>query len=284
MQLMRLADVPLNQRDRVFHHSRFRAVTGAIILVAIALGALVFGWLKDVWLAYYVAAVIAPCLLIFQRLVTARFRSSNWLIRMTDHGLFVKFRSYLNHHFSDRDPAVVFLPYSEIRSARLIKERQELPDRDDRNRPTAMIRMRRLIELELAGDTTQLAEALANEREQVFTQVTRGAGKTSSRYHHFPVQLTSLTRLRIEWGVVPGVQTLLDSLTRHTLVQHAEETTRDFVNLEALSREEQEVRLRELAESGEMIGAVTMARKLYSYDLTTAKHFVEELARKRPQK
>ena len=284
MQLMRLADVSLNQRDRVFHHSRFHAVAGAIILVAIALGALVFGWLKDVWLAYYVAAVIALCLLIFQRLVTARFRSSNWLIRMTDHGLFVKFRSYLNHHFSDRDPTVVFLPYSEIRSARLVKVRQELPDRDDRNQPTAMIRMRRLIELELVGDTTQLAEALASERQQVFTQATRGAGKTSSRYHHFPVQLASPTRLRIEWGVVPGAQTLLDSLTRHTMVQHAEETTRDFINLDGLSREEQEVRLRELAESGEMIGAVTMARKLYSYDLTTAKDFVEKLARKRSQK
>jgi hypothetical protein len=277
MQLMRLADVPLDQRDRVFYYSRFRAVAGATILGAIALAVLVFGWLKHVWLAYYVAAVVAICLLIFQKLVTARFRSSNWLIRMTDHGLFVKFRSYLNHHFSDQEPTVVFLPYSEVRSTRLVKERQELPDRDDRNRSTAMIKTRRLIELELAGDSTELADALANERQQVFTKTTRDVAKRSSRYQHFPVQLASPTLLRIEWGVVPGAQTLLDSLTRHTLVQHAEETTRDFVNLDGLSREEQEARLRQLAESGEMIGAVTMARKLYSYDLTTAKAFVESL-------
>jgi hypothetical protein len=277
MQLMRLADVPLNQRDRVFYYSRFRAVAGATIFGAIALGALVFGWLKHVWLAYYVAAVVAICLLIFQKLVTARFRPSNWLIRMTDHGLFVKFRSYLNHHFSDQDPTVVFLPYSEIRSARLAKERQELPDRDDRNRSTAMFRMRRLIELELAGDSTELADALANERQQVFTKTTRDVAKRSSRYQHFPVQLASPTLLRIEWGVVPGAQTLLDSLTRHTLVHDTAETTRDLVNLDGLSREEQEARLRQLAESGEMIGAVTMARKLYSYDLTTAKAFVESL-------
>jgi hypothetical protein len=277
MQLMRLAHVPLDQRDRVFYYSMFRAVAGATILGAIALGALVFGWLKNVWLAYYIAAVVAICLLIFQKLVTARFRSSNWLICMTDHGLFVKFRSYLNHHFSDQDPTVVFLPYSEVRSARLVKEHQEVPDRDDRNRLTAMIKTRRLIELELAGDSMELADVLANERQQVFTQATRGAAKRSSRYQHFPVQLASPTLLRIEWGVVPGAQTLLDSLTRHTLVQHAEKTTRDFVNLDGLSREEQETRLRQLAESGEMIGAVTMARKLYSYDLTTAKAFVESL-------
>jgi hypothetical protein len=284
MQLMRLADVPLDRRDRVFHYSGFRAVTGAMILVVIALGALVFGWLKNAWIAYYVAAVVAICLLIFQRLVTARFRSSNWLIRMTEHGLFVKFRSYLNHHFSDQDPTVVSLPYSDIRSVKLVKERQELPDRDDTNQSTKIIRTRRIIDLELAGDSTQLAQALAKERERVFAKPTQCAGRTSSRYQHFPVRLASPMLLRIEWGVVPDAQTFLDSLTRHTLVRDSDETSRDFVNLDGLSREEQEVRLRELVESGEMIGAVTMARKLYSYDLTTAKHFVEGLARERSQK
>jgi len=41
-------------------------------------------------------------------------------------------------------------------------------------------------------------------------------------------------------------------------------------------------RLVELAESGDMIGAVSLARQLYSYDLTTAKQFVEELMSKQP--
>jgi hypothetical protein len=280
MQLMGLADVPLDQRDRVFHYSRLRAVTGTMILVAIALGALAFGWLKNAWLAYYVAAVVAIGLLIFQRLVTARFRSSNWLIRMTDHGLFVKFRSYLNQHFSDQDPTVVFLPYSEISSVKLVNERQELPDRDDINQSTTIMRTRRIIDLELAGDSTQLAEALTKERERVFAKPTQGTGRTSSRYQHFPVRLASPTLLRIEWGVVRDAQTFLDSLTRHTLVRDTEETNRDFVNFDELSREEQEARLLELAESGDMIGAVGMARKLYSYDLATAKAFVESLIQK----
>jgi len=280
MQLMGLADVPLDQRDRVFHYSRLRAVTGTMILVAIALGALAFGWLKNAWLAYYVAAVVAIGLLIFQRLVTARFRSSNWLIRMTDHGLFVKFRSYLNQHFSDQDPTVVFLPYSEISSVKLVNERQELPDRDDINQSTTIMRTRRIIDLELAGDSTQLAEALTNEHERVFAKPTQGTGRTSSRYQHFPVRLASPTLLRIEWGVVPDAQTFLDSLTRHTLVRDTEETNRDFVNFDELSREEQETRLLELAESGDMIGAVGIARKLYSYDLATAKAFVESLIQK----
>jgi hypothetical protein len=103
-----------------------------------------------------------------------------------------------------------------------------------------------MIDLELAGDSIQLAQALAKERERVFAKPTHGSGRTFSRYQHFPVRLASPMLLRIEWGVVPDAQTFLDSLTRHTLVRDSEETSRDFVNLDGLSREEQEGRLREL--------------------------------------
>ena len=58
-------------------------------------------------------------------------------------------------------------------------------------------------------------------------------------------------------------------------------TSKNFVNLEALSREEQETRLLELAASGDKLGAITMARRLYAYDLTQAKEFVEGLTNKR---
>jgi hypothetical protein len=276
MQLMRLADVLLDRHDRVFYYSRFRAVAVATILVAIIVAALVFGWLKNVWLFYYFAAVAAISLLVFQRLVTARFLSSNWLIRMTDHGLFVKFRSYLNHHFSNQDHTVLFLPYSEIRAARLVKERRELPDPEDGSRATKTIKTRRLIELELAGDSTELGAALADERKRVFDKPIRGGG-AKIRYHHLPVRLASATLLTIEWSVVPRVEKFLDALTRHTLVQSVHMSSKGFVDLQSLSPADQESRLRELAESGDMIEAVAITRQLYSYDLTTAKAFVESL-------
>jgi hypothetical protein len=282
MELMRLADVPLDRRDRVFRYSLFRAVMGVTILTALSVGAFMFGWLKSLWLVYYVAAVLVICLVIFQKLITARFHSSNWLLRMTDHGLFIQFRSYLNNHFSDQDLTVLFLPYSEIRSARLVKERQEHADRDDRNRQEITTRTRQFVEFELAGDSKRLALALASERERLFAKSVIGAGRISTRYQHVPVQLASPTLLRIDWGVVPGVQTLLDALTRHTLVQNPAAISKDFVNLDKLTKEEQEARLVELAESGDMIGAVALARQLYSYDLTSAKQFVEGLLRKQP--
>jgi hypothetical protein len=282
MQLMRLADAPTDQNRRDFYYSRLRAIVGAAILVAIALGAFLWGRLNNAWLAYYLAALPLIFLLIFQKLITARFQASNWLLRMTDHGLFIKFRSYLNHHFDDRDVTVVFVPYSEIRSARLVKQREELPDRDQSNRAATTTRTRRIVELELAGDPTPLGRALAGERDRLFGKAVIGAGRISTRYQHLPVQLARPALLRIEWGVVPSAQTLLDALGRHTSVQNAAAVSKALVDLDNLTKDEQEARLFELAASGDMIGAVTLARRLYSYDLTAAKQFVEELLRKQP--
>jgi hypothetical protein len=263
----------------VFYYSRFRALIGAAAVIAVVAGVFMWGWFNKAWLAYYVAAVLIICLLIFQKLITARFRPSNWLLRMTDHGLFIKFRSYLNRHFDDRDLTVVFLPYSEIRSVRLVTERQHVPQLENRD-PTT--RMRRIVEVELAADSLQLAKALSGERERVFGRSVVGVGRISTRYQHLPVRLASPSLLHIEWGVVPKAQILLDALTRHTLVQSPKVATKDFAGLELLSKEEQEARLRELAASGDTIGAVALARRLYSYDLTAAKQFVEELMRRQP--
>jgi hypothetical protein len=280
MQLMRLADVATNRRDLVFAYSRFRAALGASLLAASAVGAFLLAWFNGAWLGYYIGAVILILLLIFQNLITARFRPSNWLLRATDHGLFIKFRSYLNQHFDDRDLTVVFFPYPEISSARAIKDIHKVPDRDESNHAGTTTKTRHAIELELTADCTALAKLLANERDRVFAKSVVGAGRISTRYQHLPVRLTGPKRLRIDWGVIPNAQTLLGRLTHAGAVPDHTVIANDFTQLEALSREQQEARLTELVESGDAITAVTLARKLYSYDLTAAKQFVEQLARR----
>jgi hypothetical protein len=280
MQLMRLADVPTDRRDLVFAYSRFRAVLGASLLAISAFGCFLFAWFNGAWLGYYIGAVILILLLVFQNLVTARFRPSNWLLRATDHGLFIKFRSYLNHHFDHRDLTVVFLPYSDIRSARAIKEINTVPDREDGGPTGITTKTHYTIELELAENCTGLSKLLANERDRIYAKSVVGAGRVSTRYQHLPVRLTGPNRLRIDWGVVPNAQTLLERLTHASAVPDHIVIANDFTQLEALSREQQEARLTELVESGDTITAVTLARKLYSYDLTAAKQFVEELARR----
>lgn len=276
MQLLRAADVPSVPQECTFYYSRFQALSGGLMLLAIAVGLTVFARLKGAWPAYFVAAFIVVCLLSYQKVVTARFRSTNWLLRMTDDGLFLKFRSYLNFRFPDQDLTVVFIPYADIRSVKYVKERQELPSQDGRARGAPSVRTRRFIDLELAGNLEPLATALAHETKRVSAKLVDGGANVSARYQDFPVKFSDHL-LRIEWYVVPSAQVLLDALTRHTLVQTTTATTKNYANLDQLSRKEQEARLLELAESGDMIGAVAMARKLYSYDLTTAKEFVDSL-------
>jgi len=277
MQLMRLTDVPSTRHERIFYHSRFGAVAGGLLILAVVFGLLGFGWMKSVWPAYLGAVVVFLCLLIFHQLILARFRPSNWLLRLNDDRMLIKFRSYLNDRFPQYDLTVVFLPLSEIRSAKLVREKREL--KDNRGHAGTTTKRRKYVELEVSGDCRQLAEALAKERERVF----KGKDIASARYEDFPVRFTAPDRIQIDWTVVPRAQTLLDALTRHTLVRPAEAASKDFANLENLPRKQQEARLLELAESGDKIAAIAMARQLYSYDLTTAKRFVEELLSKPTQ-
>jgi hypothetical protein len=275
MQLMHLADVIATDRDRVFAYSRSRALLGSMILLTAAVTATVLSWVNQTWLGYYLATVILLSFFIFRKLVSACFRPSNWLVRLTDQGLFIKFRSYLNDHFPEQDVTVVFIAHGEIRSARFIRQKQAIPDRDDGGRPTTIIKTQKLLEVELASETKELSDALTREHARALDG--KNLGKISGRYHHLPVRLAAPDRLHIEWNVVPNAQTFLDALARHTLVRPTQETKKDFVHLEVLSRAEQESRLLELVQSGDKIGAIAMARRLYNYDLTQAKDFVEGL-------
>ena len=280
MQPMRLADVPTDRTDRVFAYSRLRAVLAAALLAASALATFLVGWLNAIWLACYAGVILLSPLLIFHRLITARFRPSNWLLRATNDGLFIKFRSYLNHHFDDRDLTVVYLPCCEIRSAKALREIGELPARTTGKRQETVRSARRVVEFEVSSDCTALAKLLANERERVFGKSAVGAGRVSTRYQHLPVRLAGPKRLQIEWGVVPDPRTLLGMLAGHSIPQESTAVVVSFPDLEKLPKPQQEEYLLRLAEGGDKLGAVALARRLYAYDLAAAKAFIEELVRR----
>jgi hypothetical protein len=210
-------------------------------------------------------------LIVMHKFVLARFRPSNWLVRMSDAGLFLQFRSYLNHHFPEEDLTVVFIPYREIRSARLVRESRDIPYRDlesPRVERTSEQR-RRLVEFELAGDLAPLTQALADESAK--------HPPNATLYRHYPVRIASPPFVQVEWNVVPNPKVLLEALRRYTNIATPVEVSQEYGNLKGLSHEEQEKRLLELVETGETFAAVYIARKLYSYDLTQARAFVEGL-------
>ncbi len=273
MQLMRLDEVPLNRGDRVFRHSPGRALFVLVCIVFTITGLLIYGKHQDSGLAYYLAGVLLIGAMVMHKFILAHFRPSNWLARMNDEGLFLQFRSYLNHHFSKTNQTVVFIPYQEIRSVSLVEERSEIPYRD-LDRPLAekaTERHRRLVEFELPGDTSMLAKALADECARRPPNVTL--------YRDYPVRLSSPARVQVEWSVVPGAKVFLDAMRRHTNIAAPVNKRRNYGDLAGLSRQEQEKHLLELIDAGQTLDAIYIVRKLYAYDLAEARDFVEGLRR-----
>jgi hypothetical protein len=273
IRLMRAAEVSVTSRDRMFRYSPARASLLVIAILAACAGLVIFHWPRP-RAAYYISGAILLGLLLMRRFILARFRSSNWLVKLSDDGVFLQFRSYLNYHLPGENLTVVFIPHQDIRSARLVRERSKTRDMEG---GTAE-RTRRLVELELAVDPGPLAAALAVERARPAPLEKNWYGlKTATLYEHYPVSMPSLPFLRVEWQVVPGASVLLDALRPHVTIAPPVVISEDFANLKGLTREQQEKRLRELDGRGQTIAAVYMARKLYAYDLAQAKTFVEGL-------
>ena len=275
MRLLRLSEVQMSPRDRVFYYSR----TWAVALALIALGTvawLVFYSFNAGWkLGYYIAGVIVLFSELLRRFITARFRPTNWLARTNDEGVFIQFRSYLNYHLPAEDLTVVFVSYSEIRSARLVRERVQLPN-EDGGYDTQFLRY---VELELEGDIAPLGKALQAELIERAPQEKRWYGSSSTVYQDHPVRMQSPPFVQMRWRVVPCAQRFLEALRPYTTIGDPVSLMQDFAHMQGLSREEQQLRLRELTERGETITSIYIARKLYGCGLTEAKEMVEGLRR-----
>src|SRR5258708_777158 len=154
MRFMREVEVPTTTRDLVFRSSRLYGVLFVLACLGACAGMIVFHWPRPN-LAYYISEVVVLLLLLMHPFVTARFHPSNWLVRITNNGLFIHFRSYLNDHLSLEDSTVVFLPYQNIRTARLVRERLHTFNSEG----AKSVQTRRLVELELAVDPAQLSNA-----------------------------------------------------------------------------------------------------------------------------
>jgi hypothetical protein len=273
MRLLRLADVETSPGDRVFSYSRVTALLTASLAIAGITG-LLFRAYSSHWNAgYYFAAVILLFLLFLRRFITARFRPSNWLVRMNDLGMHVQFRSYLNYHLPADDVTVVFISYQEIRFARLIRERARVPDAEGRTATQIL----RYVELELAGNTDALSKALDAELTERAPNEKRWYGSSSTLYQDHPARMQSPPFLRLRWQVLPRVGKFLDALRPYTTIADSVSITQDFAHLQGLSREEQQKGLRDLDQRGETIAAIYLARQLYGCGTAEARAMVEGL-------
>ena len=269
---MREIEVPQRPGDVVFRASRVHAVLFVLICVGASAAMIFYHW-PGPRAAYYITAFILFFLWLGRRFVVNRFHPSNWLVRATDDGLFLHFRSYLNDQMPSEDPTVMFLGYSEMRSARLVREWVVTPGMNGRSESQIL----HYVELELAADAKPVADALADERSRPLVEVRRWYGSSATLVQDFPVLMEKPRFLRIRWQVVPRASKLLDRLRPQVEIAPRVKLNTDITSLGGLPRPEQEKRIRELYRRGETIAAVYMARRLYSLDLAGANEFVKGL-------
>ena len=274
IRLLTESEVPATVDGGIFRYSRITAAVVAAAVLFAALGLIAVGRIHANPFAYYIAALLLVFLWIYQAMVIARFRSTNWLVRVDEHGVYIKFRSYLNHHFPTSDRTVAYIPFRDMKLTKIVRELQEIPDTDGRGTST---RRRVVIEIELDEESSELAQALAAERNAPAPRIGRWYGTSAGKYRHYPVVMPSARIIAIEWGVVPRAPAFISIMALHTPVE-ATEIVRDYTALGALAKHEQESRLLELAQKGNMMDAIRLARSLYGYDMTEAKQFVTDLS------
>lgn len=272
MQLMREIEVPVRQGDIVFRASRVHAVLFVVICVCACAAMMYYRW-PGPRAAYYVSGVVLFCLWLGRRFVANRFHPSNWLVRATNEGLFLHLRSYLNDRMATGDPTVVFLAYSEMRSARTVREWITTPDLNGRSESQII----HYVELELAGEIQPVADALAEERSRPGVPERHWYGSSTTVFRDYPVSMESPPFLRLRWQVVPRARVLLEKLRPHVEISSPIKLSVNFTNLGGLSRAEQDRRIQELDRRGETIAAVYLARRLHGLDLTGANDYVKGL-------
>lgn len=272
IRLMRAADVPETPRDRVYRASRLHAVV--VVLACLAgCGAMLWNRWPTAHLSYYISGVIILLLLALRHLVTARFHPLNWLVRLGDEGLFIHFRSYLNDHLSADDPTVAFIPFGDIRSARLVREWVTTPNVGNRSE-TQLIRS---VEFDLVADAAVLESAISTECGRSAVPEKRWYGTSSTLYRDYPAQIEAGSVLRLRWQVVPGPSSFLKAIRQRVPIAETVVLREDFSRLQGLPRAQQDDRLRHLIQRGQTNAAVYMVRRLHSFDLTRAVDYVQAL-------
>jgi len=276
MRLLRASDVPVSE-DAVFRYSRRRAVSLALLVIVAGVGSILFGRRQPAgvirYVSLYAGAIFLFGLFFLRGYVTARFRNSNWLALITPTGLFLKFRSYLNYALPDSDQTVVFIPYQEIQSAGLLTEHMASADAQG-HRATQTVRY---VELDLSVDLNLLEMALSAERAKPAPREKHWYGTSSTLYSHYPVRVVRPSFVQVQWSATPRRKAFLKALPPSVPIVPPIQHSEDFTRLAMQTPEQQRQRLRQLDAAGQTVLAVSTARRLFGYDLATAKGFIDGL-------
>jgi hypothetical protein len=256
--------------DVTFRQSPLGAAILVVVMGLLTAGAVLVA-IAGLWPAWVVAAFLGMLLVVFIPNATSAMRESSWVVALRGGVLFIKFRSYLNHHFDPCVPTVVALDGAEITAACIRREKIEQTMSEYTSEATLTF-----IDLRLAHQQTgALAAAIDEERRRL-----PPAKFITSKSKHDPVRVVHDGLIRVGWQtgndrLRPSAGALLAELRRlHITVDEPVDVDR---RASALSDDAMDKLVLDLAETGQVLDAVRLLRERYGYSLTEAKVFVDDL-------
>ena len=272
MKLLSLSGYTPPSHAIIFRQTRIPALITLLIFtgltIGLAVGILILGWPGLLWLGVATLALLSKFML--SAFITA-MNPTNWTVCLDGSRLLIKYRSYLNHHFNDDDPAIIQLDINEI--VNVSKHRQTMT----RKTMDSTQRWKR-VSLELAlkhGLCETIDAALAEERRRQAPN--RGISRTKAL--HYLVSTHQGDFLRIIWRgrsnrLTPSIDDLLQRLG--STVSLTPTVTEDK-QPENMSAEQLDRYIIELCESGDIFWATSILKRRYGYSTTEAKKFIDEL-------
>jgi hypothetical protein len=225
----------------------------------------------------FLAALFAGIGLVSALAQMPLLRRTNWLVMTTEHGMYVKYRSYLNRHLRDGQSTAVFIAYDELRGVRPVVEKRV------EHFPPARRNHHRIQHIDLVltanVDTAALSEAAAKERH-----LSPGPNHLfGDKLPVYPVMVPEPGVIRLEWKsgdsvIVPGIAKALALLGAHGEQLEPLTVHVDYANEE--HHAQLEALLDDYVRDGKTARAMRIAQERYGLGAAEAALFVDDLHRK----
>jgi hypothetical protein len=266
--------VPRRAGDVVFRHGRIGPTVAFAVFAVAALAAAaapLLGFDLPRPVAYGSSLGLTLFAWVASGVARAAWGPSNWLLRATPDGLYLKFRSYLNHGMPASDETVVFLARHQIVTLSALTRATTRPDPETTGGEQR--RRRKFLRIRLdGGDLAGLAGHLSRERKRW-----AGSGNFRHRSNHQLVRTIGSGIVEVEWAGMGSVERALGLLAPRYPIGAPERI--DDRALAGAPRSDLETQVQELAARGETMAAIKLAKRLYGIGTTEAKALVEKLRR-----
>lgn len=260
MELLKISDVSFNKRDVIFRQSRLSSAIACILMLAIMGGAYYLYIIEKlpkfimIWVIFWLSLFF---LLAFSMLKKS-FKPTNWLMAFDGQRLRIKFRSYLNTHFSDNDIQVLSISVQEIESARKFIETVKTKTMRGGDRTEKFIYLELFLPKQ---DLSPIKRVLTEESKKMVNGL---------KYGHCPLIVHGQDRLRLLWGgtqasTVPNINKSIKLMAKSIRIE------------KELDLGKNELSIEELLKIGKKVEAIQLAQRKYGYTTAQAKEFVEEL-------